>query len=165
MQQHSLQKSSFYSICLSTAIWFHAGHQMRVSGRMSGFVVHVDVVAHESVKVEQAHGNISAIRLVPRLLGEPSSGDVESAVARTQPADARTRPTCLGRPYGGGGTGNAARSGRGGSARTASTSSGGCSPRDGSMIRAWGPRWRCCASRGAIPSGVLNARARWPCGR
>lgn len=29
------------------------------------------------------------------------------------------------------------------------------------MIRAWSPRWRCRASRGAIPSGVSNARARW----
>lgn len=27
------------------------------------------------------------------------------------------------------------------------------------------PRWRCCGSRDAIPSGVSRTRARWPCSR
>lgn len=97
--------------------------------------------------------------------GSPGSARTGSRHPRPSTGTAQTRPTRPGRPYGGSGTGNAARSGRGGSARTAPTSSGGCSPRNGSMIRAWSPRWRCRASRGAIPSGVSNARARWPCGR
>ena len=91
----------------------------------------------------------------------PGSARTGSRHPRPSTGTAQTRPTRPGRPYGGSGTGNAARSGRGGSARTAPTSSGGCSPRNGSMIRAWSPRWRCRASRGAIPSGVSNARARW----
>lgn len=95
----------------------------------------------------------------------PGSARTDSCPPRRPTDTARTRPTCPGRPDGGNGTGNAASDGRNASDRTARTSSGGCSPRGASTTRGWSPRWRCCGSRDAIPSGVSRTRARWPCSR
>lgn len=76
---------------------------------------------------------------------------------RPSTSTAQTRPTCSGRPYRGNGTGNTARSGRGGSARTAPTPSGGCSLRTGSTTSAGSTPWSSNRSEPPMAAGYAAA--------
>ena len=46
-------------------------------------------MANKGVEVEQTNGDVGAVGLIAGLLGEAPGGDVEPAIARTQPADER----------------------------------------------------------------------------
>lgn len=60
----------------------NTGQRQNIARLLIGLVIHINIMADESVEVEQTHGNIGAVRLVSGFSGETSGGDIKSAVVR-----------------------------------------------------------------------------------